>query len=90
MTETKSEAVSTSGFKVRPLSTHDETTQKSEIEGQKSEDLPSKTNAGRPRLRELTEELRALEVKLRLGGGPDKIAKLTARETIDLLLDKDF
>ena len=47
------------------------------------------------RLRELTEELEQLEHKLRLGGGPDKIdrqhqqGKLTARERIDLLLDKD-
>ncbi len=46
------------------------------------------------RLRELTDELRQLEAKLRLGGGPDKIerqhsqGKLTARERIDLLLDK--
>ena len=46
------------------------------------------------RIRELTEELQTLEAKLRLGGGPDKIArqhkqgKLTARERIDLLLDK--
>src|SRR2546423_10463701 len=47
------------------------------------------------RLRVLTMELRTLEQKLRLGGGPDKIerqhnqGKLTARERIDLLLDKD-
>jgi 3-methylcrotonyl-CoA carboxylase beta subunit len=47
------------------------------------------------RLRALTMELRTLEQKLRLGGGPDKIerqhnqGKLTARERIDLLLDKD-
>lgn len=47
------------------------------------------------RLRELTAELQQLEAKLRLGGGPDKIekqhgqGKLTARERIDLLLDKD-
>jgi acetyl-CoA carboxylase carboxyltransferase component len=46
-------------------------------------------------LRELTEELRAVEARVRLGGGADKIAKqhkahkLTARERIDLLLDKD-
>lgn len=49
----------------------------------------------RSRLRELTDELQRLEAKLRLGGGPDKIdrqhqqGKLTARERIDLLLDKD-
>ncbi len=47
------------------------------------------------RLRELTDQLRTLEAKLRLGGGPDKIdrqhqqGKLTARERIELLLDKD-
>ena len=47
------------------------------------------------RLRELTDELHRLEAKLRIGGGPDKIdrqhqqGKLTARERIDLLLDKD-
>ena len=47
------------------------------------------------RLRELTAELEQLEAKLRLGGGPEKIerqhkqGKLTARERIDLLLDKD-
>jgi acetyl-CoA carboxylase carboxyltransferase component len=47
------------------------------------------------RLRTLTEELRQLETRLRLGGGPDKIdrqhqqGKLTARERIDILLDKE-
>src|SRR6266540_1367503 len=47
------------------------------------------------RLRELTTELQQLEARLRLGGGPDKIerqhaqGKLTARERIGLLLDKD-
>ena len=47
------------------------------------------------RIRELTEELQALETKLRLGGGVDKIdrqhkqGKLTARERIDLLLDRE-
>ncbi|MEP6742147.1 MAG: carboxyl transferase domain-containing protein, partial [bacterium] len=47
------------------------------------------------RLSELMAELRELEAKLRLGGGPDKIekqhkqGKLTARERIDLLLDKN-
>ena len=49
----------------------------------------------RARLRDLTRELRQLEEKLRLGGGRDKIdkqhkqGKLTARERIDLLFDKD-
>src|SRR5437763_14632930 len=47
------------------------------------------------RLRELTRELRQLEEKLRLGGGPDNIdkqhkqGKLTARERLDQLFDKD-
>ena len=47
------------------------------------------------RLRELSDQLQRLEAKLRLGGGPDKIdrqhqqGKLTARERIELLLDKD-
>ena len=47
------------------------------------------------RLRQLTHELQQLESRLRLGGGPDKIerqhqqGKLTARERIALLLDKD-
>jgi 3-methylcrotonyl-CoA carboxylase beta subunit len=47
------------------------------------------------RLRELTDELLQLESRLRLGGGPEKIdrqhqqGKLTARERIELLLDKE-
>jgi 3-methylcrotonyl-CoA carboxylase beta subunit len=47
------------------------------------------------RLRELTDDYLRLERKLKLGGGPEKIekihsqGKLTARERIDLLLDKD-
>jgi 3-methylcrotonyl-CoA carboxylase beta subunit len=47
------------------------------------------------RLRELGAELRALEARLRLGGGPDKIerqhaqGKLTARERIERLCDRD-
>jgi acetyl-CoA carboxylase carboxyltransferase component len=47
------------------------------------------------RLRELSEELKQLESRLRLGGGPEKTrrqheqGKLTARERIDLLLDRD-
>ena len=58
----------------------------------KSDLLPAKQPA--KRLQELTSELRELEAKLRLGGGPDKIerqhkqGKLTARERIDLLLDE--
>src|SRR5688572_2097080 len=47
----------------------------------------------RSRLRTLTDEYLALENKLKLGGGPEKVekihkqGKLTARERIDLLLD---
>ncbi|HEX8175712.1 MAG TPA: acyl-CoA carboxylase subunit beta [Pyrinomonadaceae bacterium] len=60
----------------------------------KSEVGAASTGA-RTRLRELKEELERLESKLRRGGGPDKIerqhsqGKLTARERIELLLDKD-
>jgi 3-methylcrotonyl-CoA carboxylase beta subunit len=100
MAETKSEVTPASGFKVRPLSrvakadSSPAEAQKSEIRGQRSE-VSLKSDAKGSRLRELTEELRALEEQLRLGGGPDKIAKqhqarkLTARERIELLLDKD-
>jgi len=58
----------------------------------KKTDTPPLKNS---RLRELTEQLKQLESRLRLGGGPEKIArqheqgKLTARERIDLLLDQD-
>ncbi len=47
------------------------------------------------RLRALTDDLREVEARIKVGGGPDKIAKqhkarkLTARERIDLLLDTD-
>src|SRR6266446_258325 len=57
-------------------------------------DLPAKHRTPK-RLRELTAELQQLEARLRLGGGPDKIdrqhaqGKLTARERINLLLDRD-
>jgi 3-methylcrotonyl-CoA carboxylase beta subunit len=101
MAETESEAVSTSGFKVRPLSkvakTADETAgggpQKAESSIPEPHD--NKFQSKPSRLRELTEDLRKVEAKLRVGGGPDKIEKqhkahkLTARERIDLLLDKD-
>ena len=45
------------------------------------------------RLRRLADEVRALEARLRLGGGPDKIekqhkqGKLTARERVERLAD---
>ena len=61
----------------------------------KISDAPPATRQSTQRLRELTAELQELEAKLRLGGGPDKIkrqhaqGKLTARERLDLLLDKD-
>lgn len=54
-----------------------------------------KTQEKQSRLRELTEEFERLEHKLHLGGGAEKIekihsqGKLTARERIDLLFDKD-
>jgi 3-methylcrotonyl-CoA carboxylase beta subunit len=60
----------------------------------KSDTLPAAKQPSQ-RLRELTAELELLEDQLRLGGGRDKIerqhkqGKLTARERIDLLLDKD-
>jgi 3-methylcrotonyl-CoA carboxylase beta subunit len=47
------------------------------------------------RLRKLTDEYLRLESKIKLGGGPDRIAKihkqgkLTARERIELLLDRE-
>ncbi|MEP7213988.1 MAG: carboxyl transferase domain-containing protein, partial [Acidobacteriota bacterium] len=53
-----------------------------------------KTNETQTRLRKLTDEYLRLDHKLMLGGGPDKIAKihkqgkLTARERIELLLDR--
>jgi 3-methylcrotonyl-CoA carboxylase beta subunit len=60
----------------------------------KISDAPPATKPANKRLRELTAELQELEARLRLGGGPEKIerqhsqGKLTARERIDLLLDK--
>jgi 3-methylcrotonyl-CoA carboxylase beta subunit len=60
----------------------------------KSDVLPAPKQSAK-RLEELTLELRKLEERLRLGGGPDKIerqhqqGKLTARERIDLLLDSE-
>ena len=54
-----------------------------------------KLSKNQSRLRLLTDEYLRLEKKLLLGGGPSKIekihsqGKLTARERIDLLLDKD-
>src|SRR5712692_4077652 len=79
MAESETEVRSASGFTVRPLSN---------ASGRKGSGELS-------RLHELTRELRELEAGLRLGGGPEKIekqhkqGKLTARERIDLLLDKN-
>src|SRR5689334_25420776 len=98
MAERESEVVSTSGFKVRPL-----TRQKAERSEQKavsvatdaSDMSPAETLPKTSRLRELTHELHELEAKLRLGGGAESVekqnkqGKLTARERIDLLLDKE-
>jgi acetyl-CoA carboxylase carboxyltransferase component len=59
-----------------------------------AEDAPAQQKS-QSRLRELTAQLHELEARLRLGGGLDKIerqhtqGKLTARERIELLLDKD-
>lgn len=101
MAETESEAVSTSGFKVRPLSkVVKPDAQAAGSSQQTAENRPSKSHSQQSptkpsRLHELTGELRKVEASLRLGGGPDKIAKqhkahkLTARERIDLLLDND-
>jgi acetyl-CoA carboxylase carboxyltransferase component len=61
----------------------------------KISDVLSAPKKSSKRLRELTAELQELEDRLRLGGGLDKIerqhsqGKLTARERIDLLLDKN-
>ncbi|MCA1576855.1 MAG: acyl-CoA carboxylase subunit beta [Acidobacteria bacterium] len=57
--------------------------------------LDAATQPTSSRLRELTNELQQLEARLRLGGGSDKIdrqhqqGKLTARERIEKLLDKE-
>jgi acetyl-CoA carboxylase carboxyltransferase component len=54
-----------------------------------------KSPSTKSRLRELTDDYLRLENKLKPGGGPEKIekihkqGKLTARERIELLLDKD-
>ncbi len=60
----------------------------------KSEQRPASKSSG-GRLRRLSDELARLEAKLRRGGGPEKIerqhdqGKLTARERVELLLDKE-
>src|SRR5256884_551367 len=96
MTETESEVVPPSGFKVRPLSrVAKPAIEKAEARRPPSKVPPSKPQHQRTRLRELTNELHELEARLRLAGGVEKIEKqhkahkLTARERIELLLDKD-
>lgn len=76
----------TSKFKIRTLS---------RISTAPNPESPAKPVPRAPgRLGELAAELRELEEKLRAGGGPEKIerqhkqGKLTARERIELLLDK--
>ncbi|HMF57032.1 MAG TPA: carboxyl transferase domain-containing protein [Pyrinomonadaceae bacterium] len=60
----------------------------------KSEQRPASKSSG-GRLRRLTDELGRLEAKLRRGGGAERVerqhdqGKLTARERIELLLDKE-
>jgi acetyl-CoA carboxylase carboxyltransferase component len=98
MAESESEVAPTSGFKVRPLLKH-KTAGGPQTAEENSPNQPEnrepETQVKRTRLRELTKELRQLEAKLRLGGGAERIekqhkqGKLTARERIDLLLDKD-
>ena len=84
----KSRSMQASKFTVRPLSKISTSTK-----AESPTELSPKAASGR--LGELTAELRTLEEKLRAGGGPDKIdrqheqGKLTARERIHLLLDKD-
>ena len=105
MAEIESEVVSTSGFRVRPLSKRESTVGSQESatrggpEGSSSEPHGQRSHPSSPtnrsRLRRLTTELHELEARIRLGGGSDRIekqhkqGKLTARERIDLLLDKD-
>ena len=98
MAERESEVVSTPGFKVRPLSKREPGagSQEPEVPAGHVSSLTTKSDKSKlSRLRELTNELRDLEAKLRLGGGAARVekqhkqGKLTARERIDLLLDKD-
>jgi acetyl-CoA carboxylase carboxyltransferase component len=60
-----------------------------------TQEAPTASDPTRTRLRQLADDLLRLESKLRRGGGPDKIerqhqqGKLTARERIELLFDKN-
>jgi 3-methylcrotonyl-CoA carboxylase beta subunit len=104
MSETESEVVSTSAVKVRPASKvanlDSSLAEPQRQDGKRKAGTNRSPRSPKPqmnssRLRELTKELHQLEAQLRLGGGPEKIekqhkqGKLTARERIDLLLDKD-
>src|SRR5438067_2449138 len=101
MAETESEVVSTSGFKVRPLSKREPGITGQEPDANSAVDsaiiksdsrqspLSTIASKSKTRLRELTDELREVEMKLRLGGGAEKIerqhkqGKLTARERLE-------
>src|SRR5437588_502446 len=107
MAERESEVVPTSGFKVRPLSKRESGVEPAESSLNQPDSKPTISisdlnksesvviSKSKSRLRELTNDLRALEETLRLGGGPERIekqhkqGKLTARERNDLLLDKE-
>src|SRR6266436_5083635 len=99
MAEIEPDVAPASGFKVRPLSrvasVDSSVAGPQQAVGSSPEPQDPKSQNKHSRLRELTEELRAVEARVRLGGGPDKIAKqhkahkLTARERIDLLFDED-
>src|SRR6266404_2712886 len=99
MAEIEPDVAPASGFKVRPLSrvasVDSSLAEPQKAVGSSPEPQDPKSQNKHSRLRELTEELRAVEARVRLGGGPDKIAKqhkahkLTARDRIDLLFDKD-
>ena len=99
MAEIEPDVAPASGFKVRPLSrvasVDSSLAGPQKAVGSSPEPQDPKLQNKHSRLRELTEDLRAVEARVRLGGGPDKIAKqhkahkLTARERIDLLFDKD-
>jgi len=84
----ESQSMPASKFKIRTLS---------RIPSSAKAELPTdlSPSVAPGRLGELTAELRQLEDRLRAGGGPEKIerqhqqGKLTARERIDLLLDRN-
>lgn len=103
MAKTESTIMPNSGFKVKRLSRVSSSAGE-QREGLKAslsitpaDDHGSKSEKrGDPhRLRDLTTQLRELEARIRLGGGPERVAKqhkarkLTARERVDLLLDAD-